>query len=119
MLIPQSDVFGITEGPPLHDPLAVAAVLAGAGEHEIHFYDPSEPGVPGAVTERFEVKVNTEGTYEEAKNGARTGQLTVRLLPPGEAGVRIPRALDIPEFWKVLEECVSRADAVNAAALSA
>ncbi|GAB1310914.1 Uridine nucleosidase [Madurella fahalii] len=116
-----SDVFGITEGPPLHDPLAVAAVLTGVGDqHEIPFcdYDPAvEPGL--AQKERYEVTVVTEGTYEEARVGARTGQITARLLPPGEPGVRIPRSLDIPLFWKVLEECVSRADEANAAAAAA
>ncbi|KAK4226136.1 hypothetical protein QBC38DRAFT_510618 [Podospora fimiseda] len=109
-----SDVFGITEGPPLHDPLAVAAIL---GDDEIEFYDfdPSNPG----VKERYEVTVVTEGTYEEAHAGARTGQTIVKKLPPGEEGVRIPRGLDIPKFWKVLEECVSRADEANAAAAGA
>ncbi|KAK4151958.1 hypothetical protein C8A00DRAFT_44921 [Chaetomidium leptoderma] len=116
-----SDVFGITEGPPLHDPLAVAAVLTGVGDqHEIPFCDSDPAGEPGlAQKERFEVTVVTEGTYEEARAGARTGQITARLLPPGEAGVRIPRNLDIPLFWKAIEECVSRADAANAAAEAA
>ena len=101
----------------MHDPVAVAAVLAGAGEHEIPFFDTQSSG--GSVTgpERFDVKVNTEGTYDEARAGAKTGQIVVQLLPPGEAGVRIPRGLDIPLFWKVLEECVSRADEANAAPL--
>ncbi|KAK4188390.1 Inosine/uridine-preferring nucleoside hydrolase domain-containing protein [Podospora australis] len=117
-----SDVFGITEGPPLHDPLAVAAVLTGVGEqHEIPFYDRDPSAETGLSTgqiqrERYEVSVVTEGTYEEAVAGARTGQITARLLPPGEEGVRIPRGLDLPLFWKVLEECVSRADEANAAA---
>ncbi|KAK3341436.1 Inosine/uridine-preferring nucleoside hydrolase domain-containing protein [Lasiosphaeria hispida] len=114
-----SDVFGITDGPPLHDPLAVAAVLTGAGDrHEIPFcdFDPSAgPGLP--QRERYDVTVVTEGTYEDAQAGARTGQIMAKLLPPGEEGVRIPRNLDIPLFWKVLEECVSRADAANAASL--
>ncbi|KAK3904844.1 hypothetical protein C8A05DRAFT_42141 [Staphylotrichum tortipilum] len=116
-----SDVFGITEGPPLHDPLAVAAVLAGLGdEHEIPFCDSDPAGEPGlAQPERYEVAVVTEGSYEDARAGARTGQITARLLPPGEAGVRIPRSLDIPLFWKAIEECVSRADAANAAAEAA
>lgn len=116
-----SDVFGITEGPPLHDPLAVAAVLAGLGdEHEIPFCDSDPAGEPGlARPERYAVTVETEGSYEDAKAGARTGQITARLLPPGEAGVRIPRSLDIPLFWKALEECVARADAANAAAEAA
>ena len=116
-----SDVFGITEGPPLHDPLAVAAVLTGLGDqYEIPFCDCDPAGEPGlAQRERYEVTVVTEGTYEDARAGARTGQITARLLPPGEEGVRIPRSLDIPLFWKVLEECVSRADAANAEAEAA
>ncbi|KAK4128811.1 nucleoside hydrolase [Parathielavia appendiculata] len=116
-----SDVFGITEGPPLHDPLAVAAVLAGVGDqHEIPFCDCDPAGEPGlAQRERYEVTVVTEGTYEDARAGARTGQITARLLPPGEDGVRIPRSLDISLFWKVLEECISRADAAIAAASAA
>ncbi|KAK0673256.1 Inosine/uridine-preferring nucleoside hydrolase domain-containing protein [Cercophora samala] len=114
-----ADVFGITEGPPLHDPLAVAAVLSGLdgeeGGHKIPFYehDPSVGvGIEGKG-ERYEVSVVTEGTYEEAKAGARTGQITARLLPPGEEGVRIPRGLDLGVFWRVLEECISRADEAN------
>ncbi|KAK0618111.1 Inosine/uridine-preferring nucleoside hydrolase domain-containing protein [Bombardia bombarda] len=111
-----SDVFGITEGPPLHDPLAVAAVLTGVGEqHEIPFADFDTSAGPGLNhRERYDVTIVTEGSYEDAKNGARTGQVVACLLPPGEEGVRIPRNLDIPLFWKVLEECVSRADAANA-----
>ncbi|KAK3988050.1 hypothetical protein QBC44DRAFT_351364 [Cladorrhinum sp. PSN332] len=116
-----SDVFGITEGPPLHDPLAVAVILSGiGGEDEIQFYDFDPTATPDLrnplVRERYEVTVVTEGTYEEAHAGARTGQIIVRLLPPGEEGVRIPRGLDMPKFWKVLEECISRADEANAAA---
>ncbi|KAL2161503.1 hypothetical protein VTH06DRAFT_8065 [Thermothelomyces fergusii] len=115
------DVFGISEGPPLHDPLAVAAVLTGVGDqHEIPFADCDPAAEPGlARRERYEVSVVTEGTYEEARAGARTGQITARLLPPGEEGVRIPRSLDIELFWKVLEECVQRADDVIAAAEAA
>lgn len=107
------DVFGITEGPPLHDPLAVAAVLTGAGAHEILF-DDSTPGVPSS-RERYEVRVVTDGTHEEAHAGlTETGRTVVRLLPPGAEGVRIPRGLDIEKFWAVLEECIERADAVVA-----
>ncbi|KAH8890807.1 Inosine/uridine-preferring nucleoside hydrolase [Thozetella sp. PMI_491] len=109
-----ADQFGITEGPPLHDPLAVAAVLE--GEHEISFLDIPADGA-NTAPERFEVKVETQGTYDEARAGAKTGQTTARLLPPGEPGVRIPRGVDIPLFWKVIEECASKADAVNAAVL--
>ncbi|KAI0148150.1 Inosine/uridine-preferring nucleoside hydrolase [Hypoxylon sp. NC0597] len=108
------DVFGIVEGPPLHDPLAVAAILTGT-EYEIPFYDydPKSPEGPGR-RERFEVEVVTDGTLEDAKHrGAPTGRTVVKLLPPGSEGVRIPRGLDIPLFWKVIEECCERADQAN------
>ncbi|KAK0733416.1 inosine-uridine preferring nucleoside hydrolase-domain-containing protein [Lasiosphaeria miniovina] len=124
-----SDVFGITEGPPLHDPLAVAAILTEIGtdnnnkEDAIPFYDfdplKTTASASSPPAERFDVAVVTEGTYEDAHAGARTGQITTTLLPPGAQGVRIPRGLDIPRFWKVLEECVSRADAANAVAAAA
>ncbi|KAI1374043.1 Inosine/uridine-preferring nucleoside hydrolase [Hypoxylon crocopeplum] len=108
------DVFGIIEGPPLHDPLAVAAVLAGT-EHEIPFYDydPKSADGPGR-RERFAVEVVTDGTLEDAKHrGAQTGRTIVKLLPPGSEGVRIPRGLDIARFWQVIEECCERADEAN------
>lgn len=105
-----SKVFGITAGPPLHDPLAVAAVLTGT-DAEIPFYD----AVDGGPAERYEVSVVTDGTTDEALAGhTETGRIVVRLLPPGSEGVRIPRDLDIPTFWKVLEECTARADEANA-----
>ncbi|KAB5580686.1 Inosine/uridine-preferring nucleoside hydrolase domain-containing protein [Coniochaeta sp. 2T2.1] len=109
------DVFGIMEGPPLHDPLAVAAVLPGMGADDIPFYD-ADP-VTGA-RERYQVTVITDGTIEEAHAGLKeTGRTVVRLLPPGAEGVRIPRGLDIPKFWNVLEECIERAEDAVAAAL--
>lgn len=74
------------------------------------FNPQSETG--SRLRERYEVTVVTEGSYEDAQAGAQTGRTVVRLLEPGEAGVRIPRGLDIPLFWKVIEECVERADAV-------
>ncbi|KAI0486046.1 Inosine/uridine-preferring nucleoside hydrolase [Xylaria cf. heliscus] len=109
------DVFGILEGPPLHDPLAVAAILTGTS-HEIPFYDfdSTKPEGP-ARRERFEVRVTTEGTLEDAQDrNAQTGRTVARLLPPGEEGVRIPRGVDIQLFWKVIEECCQRADEANA-----
>lgn len=94
----------------------MAAVLTGT-PWEIPFYDYDVQGAevaPVQKQERFAVKVVTEGTTEEAFKGAETGRTIATLLPEGEEGARIPRGLDIPMFWKVLEECVQRADEVNA-----
>ncbi|KAE9381889.1 nucleoside hydrolase [Stipitochalara longipes BDJ] len=104
-------VFGITEGPPLHDPLAVAAVLDGIVGVEIPFYDFKDE----RKMERYAVHVVTEGSHEDAQAGAETGRTIVKLLPEGEEGVKIPRGLDIARFWRVLEDSLERADEVNKA----
>ena len=105
-----SEVFGITKGPPLHDPLAVAVVLDGLNGEEIPFYD--FEGM-GKKRERFDVTVVTDGTHEDALLGAETGRTIAKLLPDGENGVKIPRSLDTKRFWSVLEECLGRADETN------
>ncbi|KAK8114462.1 Inosine/uridine-preferring nucleoside hydrolase [Apiospora kogelbergensis] len=112
------DAFGIVEGPPLHDPLAVAIALIGT-DWEIPFYDFDPKTAAGERRhERFHVKVETEGSLEDALKGAKTGQTIATLLEPGAEGVRIPRGLDIAMFWKVIEECVQRADEANAKVLN-
>ncbi|TVY47688.1 Uridine nucleosidase [Lachnellula occidentalis] len=122
-----AEVFGITAGPPLHDPLAVAAVFDGIAGLEIPFYDFKSKGTgeeiglgsgaegKGRRRERYEVKIVTEGSHDDASKGAQTGRSIVRLLPEGEEGVKIPRGLNVGRFWQVLEECMERADEVNAA----
>lgn len=104
-------VFGISEGPPLHDPLAVAVIMDGILGAEIPFYDFKE----GGKRERFEVKIVTEGSHDDAQQGSETGRTIARLLPEGEEGVKIPRGLDIKRFWDVVEDCLSRADVANKA----
>ena len=112
-----ADVFGITAGPPLHDPLAVAAILDGIPGVEIPFYDyiptstKSEDKKPRK--ERYAVRVITEGTHEDALAGAQTGRTVVTLLDEGEEGMKIPRGLDVKRFWDVLEDCLVAADDVN------
>lgn len=92
----------------------MAAALTGT-VHEIKFYDFDPKSPEGEQRpERFDVKVVTEGTLEEALKGAETGRTIATLLEPGVAGVRIPRGLDMAHFWKVIEECCQRADEANA-----
>jgi uridine nucleosidase len=88
-----ADVFGLTAGPPLHDPLAVAVLLAEAEDEETRIsFDDKE-------RERFMVDV--ELTNPEL---GRTRAKSV------SEGVRIPRALDTTKFWRVLNGCLARAD---------
>jgi uridine nucleosidase len=111
-----SDVFGITAGPPLHDPIAMAAVLVGT-PYEISFVEwEAGKSTPPEHKERFDVSVVTEGTFEEARQGKKTGMTTAKALPAGEQGVRIPRGMDVGKFWATIEECIERADEVNSRA---
>lgn len=110
-------VFGITAGPPLHDPLAVAAVLDGVEgwEAPLYDFDPRVAAGPGRrERERFAVKVVTEGTHEQALRGeTETGRTLVKLLPQGEDGVKIPRGVDLQRFWALIEDCLRLADEKN------
>lgn len=110
-------MFGITAGPPLHDPLAVAAVLAGTDD-EIPFFDWHEEKSTGPKhDERFDITVVTEGDFEAARTGKlQTGRTIAKMVPVGQGGVRIPRGVDDAKFWKVIEECITRADEANSAA---
>jgi uridine nucleosidase len=96
-----AEVFSITEGPPLHDPLAVAAA-----------YNPSIFDDRGG--ERFQVDIVTEGLHSSDK--AQVGELgrtKVTKLPIGEGGCRIPRGVNLDEFWGSIERALQRADAVS------
>jgi uridine nucleosidase len=96
-----AEVFAITEGPPLHDPLAVAAAV-----HPDIFDDHGG--------ERFKVEVVTEGVH--SVNQSEVGELgrtKVTKLPPGEGGCRIPRGVDLNAFWGLIESCLKEADKVS------
>ncbi|OCL12462.1 nucleoside hydrolase [Glonium stellatum] len=93
-----AEVFALTSGPPLHDPLAVAAAI----EPEI-FND-----VGG---ERFVVNVITDGVHAaDMASVGELGRTKVTKLPVGQPGVRIPRGLDVTKFWYLIELALRKAD---------
>ncbi|RKF79077.1 Uridine nucleosidase [Golovinomyces cichoracearum] len=100
-----AESFGFTSGPPLHDPVAVAVLLSDEISFTYKFHDKSSK----PVEEQFEVTVMTNGSFADAKAGSHTGRTLVKLLQPGELGVRIPRDLDIEAFWSTVENCLTRA----------
>ncbi|KAL8831413.1 MAG: hypothetical protein Q9170_005294, partial [Blastenia crenularia] len=96
-----ADVFGISEGPPLHDPVAVAVVLHDMGAESLAFDDHDG--------ERFNVDVVTDGRHSDRdEERGQVGRTLVRQAT--SAGVRIPHGLDVGRFWDVVEECLQRAD---------
>ncbi|KAI4714713.1 hypothetical protein J4E89_000394 [Alternaria sp. Ai002NY15] len=96
-----AEVFSITEGPPLHDPLAVAAA-----------YNPSIFDDKGG--ERFQVDIVTEGLHSTDKSKVgELGRTKVTKLPNGEGGCRIPRGVNLDDFWGSIESALKRADAVS------
>ncbi|KAF2477000.1 Inosine/uridine-preferring nucleoside hydrolase [Lindgomyces ingoldianus] len=96
-----AEVFALTEGPPLHDPLAVAAAI--------------EPSIfDDRGGERFKVDIVTEGAHSVTQtNVGELGRTKVAKLPLGEGGCRIPRGLDLPRFWEMVESCLKSADSVS------
>jgi len=96
---------GMVDGPPLHDPIAVAAALCP------EIFDDQDG-------ERFEVAVVMEGeSYEPGEKRHRTGKppgecgrTKARLLKKGEQGVRIPRTLDVGAFWLLLDKALEQAE---------
>lgn len=96
-----AEVFSITEGPPLHDPLAVSAAI-----YPDMFDDRGG--------ERFQVDIVTAGVH--SMNQTEVGELgrtKITKLPQGEGGCRIPRGVDLPRFWDGIESALQRADAVS------
>lgn len=93
-----SEVFGLNEGPPLHDPLAVAVLLADHPESNTMIRFDDNGG------ERWNVDVVLEGE--------QIGRTVIVQAKDGD-GVRIPRSLDLDRFWEVLESCMAKADEVT------
>ena len=103
-----NDVFGLTDGSPLHDPVAVAVVLFDEGIEELGYDDRGG--------ERFNIVVSTQGEHEQPDfhkrnvQQAQLGRTTVTKAAPGAEGIRIPRGLDATCFWDMLNRCLQRSE---------
>jgi uridine nucleosidase len=88
-----AQMFHLKEGPPLHDPLAVAALLA-------EYPDPSSRiDFDDRGGERWDVDVVPEGQ-----------ELGRTVAKASKEGTMVPRTLDLEKFWTELEKCMARAD---------
>ncbi|KAK9854995.1 uncharacterized protein MYU51_003327 [Penicillium brevicompactum] len=109
--------FGLTTGPPLHDPLAVAVILstlnpAFATQHPnqtLKFDDKNG--------ERFALHIVTDGHHGE--DVSVTGHMGRSIATPVDGpGVAIPRGVDLEAFWNMILQCVQLADDCNAASVA-
>ena len=82
---------------PLHDPLAVAAILEDEMVESI--------GYDYNGGETFEIDLVVEGEQR--------GRTVAKKLPAGTPGLRIPRNLDVDKFWRVMEKALSVSDALK------
>lgn len=95
-----ADIFGLVEGPPLHDPLAVAACLA-----------PELFDDHGG--ERYAVSVVIDGEHGVdgiSRQQSQCGRTIATKLEPGKAGIRIPRSLDSDTIWQILDLCLVKSE---------
>ena len=108
------NAFGLTTGPPLHDPLAVAVILstlnpAFASKHPNQALAFDDKG-----GERFALSIVTDGQH--GKDVSATGQLGRSIaIPVDGPGVAVPRGVDLDAFWNMVLQCVQIADDCNAA----
>ena len=88
-----ADVFGLKDGPPLHDPVAVAVLMHDCADASMRIKFDDNGG------ERWDVEVELAG--EEI------GRTNIKLA---KGGILIPRTLDLKHFWRVLNECLDMVD---------
>ena len=97
-----SEVYGLTEGPPLHDPIAVAVLLEAVTGSDIWFAD--------GGGERWDVDVVTDGLHSrDEKERGQLGRTVVTRSDHG-GGVRIPRRMHVEGFWREIERCIQIAE---------
>ena len=99
------EVFGFMDGPPLHDPLAVAVVLDMLGIEELGFEDGNVDGLNG---ERWDVDVDIGGSEPHGQVGR---VLLLDQLDDGiGGGVRVPRRVRyLHRFWNLIESALQKA----------
>lgn len=94
--------FGIADGPPLHDPLAVWVAL------RPELFEDREKNT--GVSERWQVRVTTKGARYNADEDPsnRLGQTVV--FKSSNDGVRIPKNLEKEKFWKAINDALVSAE---------
>ncbi|THC98625.1 hypothetical protein EYZ11_001903 [Aspergillus tanneri] len=106
-------VFGLTNGPPLHDPLAVAVILSNLNPEFTARHPKQALQFDDRDGERFAVSVITDGLH--GTDVELVGQLGRSVVAPTMQGVAIPRGVDLDAFWNLILDCLQRADRCNAA----
>ena len=88
-----ADVFGLKDGPPLHDPVAVAVLVHDCPDASTRISFDDNGG------ERWDVQVELAGD-----------EIGRTRIIPAKTGITIPRSLDLKHFWRVLNECLDKVD---------
>lgn len=95
------EVYGLTQGPPLHDPIAVAVCLEAVTGPIMKFADNGG--------ERWHVNIVTDGLH--SRHEEERGQVGRTVITKADqGGVRIPRSMDVQSFWRVLDRCLQAAE---------
>lgn len=98
-----AEVYGLTSGPPLHDPLAVAAILADQPNEDLDFQY--------GEGERWHVRVITDDLHSNSSDlRGQVGRTVATMAPANEDGVWIPRCLNVDRFWDMVDSCIQRAE---------
>ena len=107
-------VFGLEDGPPLHDPLAVAVILSTLNPTFARKHPGQALKFNDKGGERFAISIVTDGRH--GKDVSITGQLGRSIATPVDGpGVAVPRGVDLEAFWDMVLQCIQLADDRNAA----